>query len=133
MCIHFLLHGIFPTMGSNSCLPHWQVDSLPQSHLGRYSSGTNTGMGCHALLHEIFLTQGFNPSLLYLLHWQAGSLPLAWHGKPMYKYIYLNTYLIEDKYCLHLVFFELIYLSIYMYHSSKCHIPFHYIIVSCSR
>ena len=34
---HFLSQGIFPTQGSNSCLLlllHWQVDSLPLSHLG---------------------------------------------------------------------------------------------------
>ena len=30
--------------------------------------GKNTGMGCHALLHEIFLTQGSNPCHLHLLH-----------------------------------------------------------------
>ena len=34
--------------------------------------GKNTGMGCHALLHRIFLTQGSNPHLLHLLHWQVG-------------------------------------------------------------
>ena len=28
---HFLLQGIFPTLESNSCLLHWQVDSLPLS------------------------------------------------------------------------------------------------------
>ena len=28
----FLLHGIFLTQGSNPCLLHWQVDSLPLSH-----------------------------------------------------------------------------------------------------
>ena len=39
-------------------------------------------MGCHALLQRIFPTQGSNPSLLSLLHWQAGSLPLAPPGKP---------------------------------------------------
>ena len=39
-------------------------------------------VGCHAFLQGIFLTQGSNPCLLYLLHWQAGSLPLAPHGKP---------------------------------------------------
>ena len=39
------------------------------------SPGKNTGVGCHALLQEIFLTQGLNPCLLCLLHWQAGSLP----------------------------------------------------------
>ena len=34
---HFLLQGVFQTQGSNSCLLHflhWQVDSLPLSHLG---------------------------------------------------------------------------------------------------
>ena len=34
---HSLLLGIFPTQGSNLCLPrflHWQADSLPLSHLG---------------------------------------------------------------------------------------------------
>ena len=30
----------------------------------------------------IFLTQGWNPHLLHLLLWQAGSLPLAPPGKP---------------------------------------------------
>ena len=29
------------------------------------------------LLQRIFPTQGLNPGLLYLLHWQVGSLPLA--------------------------------------------------------
>ena len=29
---HSLLQGIFPTQGSNTCLLHWQVDSLPLSH-----------------------------------------------------------------------------------------------------
>ena len=28
-----------------------------------------------------------NPCLLHLLHWQAGSLPLAPPGKPVYTYI----------------------------------------------
>ena len=34
---HFLLQGIFPTQGSNLNLRqllHWQVDTLPLSHLG---------------------------------------------------------------------------------------------------
>ena len=42
----------------------------------------NTGVGCHALLQGIFPTQGLNPHLLSLLHWQQGSLPLAPPGKP---------------------------------------------------
>ena len=42
-------------------------------------------MGCHALLQGIFPTQGSNPCLLHLLHWQPGSLPLVPSGKPWPK------------------------------------------------
>ena len=38
--------------------------------------------GCHFLLQGLFLTQGLNPSLLYLLHWQEDSLPLSHPGSP---------------------------------------------------
>ena len=48
--------------------------------------GKNTGVGCHALLQEIFPTQESNPHLLDLLHWQADSLPLAPPGKPTALY-----------------------------------------------
>ena len=41
------------------------------------SLGKNTGVGFHTLLQEIFLTQGSNPHLFHLLHWQVSSLPLA--------------------------------------------------------
>ena len=37
-------------------------------------------MGCHFLLQKIFLTEGSNPSLSHLLHWQADSLPLRYLG-----------------------------------------------------
>ena len=40
-------------------------------------SGKNTAVDCHALLQGIFLTEGSNPHLLHLLHWQACSLPPA--------------------------------------------------------
>ena len=46
------------------------------------SPGKNTGAGGHALLQGIFLTQGLNPHLLCLLHWQVGSLSLLPPGKP---------------------------------------------------
>ena len=39
---HFLLQGIFPTQGSNPYLLHWQVDSLPLSHLGSPMVETRT-------------------------------------------------------------------------------------------
>ena len=39
-------------------------------------------MGYHFLHQGIFLTQGLNPNLLCLLHWQADSLPLSHLGNP---------------------------------------------------
>ena len=56
--------------------------SLPRLLSPRDSPGKNTGVGCHALLQGIFLTQGSNLHLLHLLHWQAGSLALVPPGKP---------------------------------------------------
>ena len=43
--------------------------------------GKHTTVDCHALHQGIFPTQGSNPSLLSLLHWQTGSLPPAPSGK----------------------------------------------------
>ena len=57
------------------CMRVWSV----QPH-GLYSTrllcpwvspGRNTGVGCHFLLQGIFLTQGSNPHLVCLQHWQA--------------------------------------------------------------
>ena len=50
------------------------------------SPGKNTRVGCHALFQGIFPTQGLNPHLLRLLHWQVGSLPLVLPGKPHDRY-----------------------------------------------
>ena len=44
--------------------------------------GKNTGVGCHVLIQGIFPTQGSNPCLLCLLHWQMGFLPPVPPGKP---------------------------------------------------
>ena len=46
------------------------------------SPGKNTGVDCHDFLQGIFLTQGSNPCLLCLLHWQVGALPLVPPEKP---------------------------------------------------
>ena len=56
------------------------------------SPGKNTGVGCHALLQGIFLTQGLNLHLLCLLHWQVSSLPLAPSGKPL-----LTPWMVPNK------------------------------------
>ena len=42
--------------------------SLPGSSVHRDSPGKNTGVGSHSFLQGIFLTQGPNLGLLYLLH-----------------------------------------------------------------
>ena len=50
--------------------------------------GKNTRVGCHFLLQRIFLTQGSNPHLLCLLHWQVSSLPLSHLGSPNFPICY---------------------------------------------
>ena len=57
------------------CATPWTVAHQTACPWG--SPGKNTGVGCHALLQGTFPTQGLNPRLLCLLHWQAGSLPGA--------------------------------------------------------
>ena len=51
------------------------------------STSKNAGVGCHALLQVIFLTQGSNLHLLCLQLWQVSSLPLAPPGKPWPSYV----------------------------------------------
>ena len=59
------------------------MDCSPPRVLCRWDFlGKNTGVGCHALLQGIFPTQGSNPCLRHLLHWQVDSLPPAPPGKP---------------------------------------------------
>ena len=55
--------------------------------------------GCHALLQGILPTQGLNPHLSRLLHWQLGSLPLVPPGKHK-QYInvsYYGSYIISSR------------------------------------
>ena len=68
-----ILHAAFSVM-SNSLKPHGL-------HPAKLFCPWDSGVGCHFLLHGIFLTQGSNPCLLCLLHWQMGSLPLVPPGK----------------------------------------------------
>ena len=58
-----------------------------QAPLSWSSPSKNTGVGCHFLLQGIFLTQGSNPHLLHLLHWQAGSLPSAPPRKLLFVWV----------------------------------------------
>ena len=58
--------------------------SPPVSSLHGNSPGKNTGVGCHALLEEIFPTQGSNPGLLHcswiLYHLNHQGSPLFFLG-----------------------------------------------------
>ena len=74
MLSHFSRVWLFATPGTVAC----------QGPLNMDFPGKNTRGVCHALLQGIFLMQGSNLSLLWLLHWQAGSLPLVPSGKPSY-------------------------------------------------
>ena len=69
-----------------SCFSHVHLcDPMDCSLLGSTVHGIpgkNTGVGCHALLQGIFLTQGPNPCLLHLLDLQASSLPTEPPGRP---------------------------------------------------
>ena len=67
---HFSCVWLFATL--------WTV--AHRSPLDMRFSGKNTRRGCHALLQEIFLSQGSNLCLL-CLHWQVYSLPLVPPGK----------------------------------------------------
>ena len=58
------------------------MDCSPSGYSLHGNLGKNTGVDFHFLLQGIFPTQGSNPHLLHLLHWQASSLPLAPHEKP---------------------------------------------------
>ena len=57
--------------------------SPPGSCVHGDSPSKNIEVGCQALLQGIFPTQGSNPRLLCLLHWQAHSLPLVPPGNPI--------------------------------------------------
>ena len=63
-------------------------DSPPSSSVYGDSLGKNTGVGYHALLQGIFLTQGSNPSLLhcrqilYCLSHQGSPRILEWVAYP---------------------------------------------------
>ena len=62
-----------------------QWTAASQAPLSMDSPGKNTGVGFHVLLQGSFPSLGWNLCLLSLLHWHAGSLPLASTGMPFRK------------------------------------------------
>ena len=51
---HFLLQGLFPTQGSNPCLLHWQVNSLPLSHRGSPCVLSHTCIYAHSCVLFVY-------------------------------------------------------------------------------
>ena len=77
--LHMLLCLLLLQSCPTPCIP---VDCSSQgSSVHGIIPGKNPGVGCCAFLQGIFPIQGSNLCLLCLLHWQAGSLPLAPLGK----------------------------------------------------
>ena len=74
MCVLtcFILIWLFETL--------WTIAHQATLSMGFSRQVYWSGLSCPP--PRIFLTQGLNPCLLCLLHWQAGSLPLAPPGKP---------------------------------------------------
>ena len=70
------IHGVLQAR-ILECVP---ISSCRGSSRPRYQT---PWVRSHFLLQGVFPTQVSNPLLLCLLHWQAGSLPLAPLGKPL--------------------------------------------------
>ena len=61
------------------------------------SPGKNTGVHSHSLLQEIFLTQGSNLNLLWLLHWR--QILNHWATKKPILYTEVVTELMRSQLC----------------------------------
>ena len=57
---HFLLHGIFMTLGLNPDLLHWQADSLLLSLLGKHKLQLTLGHNRFELCQSTFMDYLFN-------------------------------------------------------------------------
>ena len=78
---HFLLQGMFPAQGSNLCLMqllHWQMDSLPLSHLG----SCVVHIGAKLMLADTFGMLMFFPSPNPHLWMNTSNLFHGAHFKP---------------------------------------------------
>ena len=80
----------------------------------------NTAVGCCVPLQGIFLTEGSNPHLLHLLHWQMGSSPLAPPGKPLLIFVVIKYMLRKMRFgfvCLGIIHCK--HLSRYLWYYSE--------------
>ena len=83
LIFHCIYVPIFCVCAQSCLTPCNPVNCTPPGSLSPWDfPGKNTGVGCHFLSQGIILTQRLNPLFLWLLHWQAGSLPLSHQGSP---------------------------------------------------
>ena len=99
----YFLYGMKSLFGSiNACVCAKSLQSCPAlwdpmdcsppgSSVHGNSPGKNTGVGSHALLQEIFTTQGSNSCLLWFLHCRPTLCPWSQWGSP-YKCIHQLSY-----------------------------------------
>ena len=88
---HICMRGGLVTKACPTLVTPWTVGC--QALCPWDSSDKNIRVGCHFLLQGILPTQGSNPLLLHLLHWQAGSSPLTpWEAYELgLAFSYRNT------------------------------------------
>ena len=85
VCVSYVLCAV-----AQSCLTVSPWTAARQTSLSMGFSRREYWSGLHTLLQGIFPTQESNLSLLWLLHWQADSLPLSHQGSQcVYIYIYI--------------------------------------------
>ena len=105
-----------------SCFSHvWLFVTLwTTAHQAPLSMGflrKNTGVGCHALLQGISLTQELN---LGLLHWQADSSPLSHLGSPPLTRILLNCKVISYAFFFLRLWLYLKFLHLCLFNDFTC-------------
>ena len=91
------IHMCVRTKSVQSCLTLCDpVDCRPRGFSVHGILQARIGVDCHFPLQGIFPTQGLNPHLLCLLHWQVGSLPLAPPGN-IYISVIMTDSLVWQK------------------------------------
>ena len=97
-CFSFLWMYCVLSFCCNCLVTKLCLDSFVTPWTAAHQTPLSTGFsrqeywsGLPLLLQGIFLTQGSNPSLLHLLHWQVGSLPRAPQWKPLCYIVVLKS------------------------------------------
>ena len=76
--LSLLAHFLLARSAAQPCLTLCDPGLQPPTALCPWESpGKSTGVGRHVLVQGIVPTRGWNPRLVYLLHWQGDSFPLV--------------------------------------------------------